>query len=142
MAQREDLGVGSWRVRTARGTAKWIPHARRVIELEFAGYADLELVAPIMDEMGLLLDRTDGVHCFSDVLEVEGYDAEVWKAAQAWLVKHRRRMAGNYVLQASSVVEVGTRLLNLFLPQALHAYTEREDYDKKLKECLALHGDK
>lgn len=135
MAEREELGGGSWRIRTAKGTATWTPRAPKVIEVKYTGYADVELVRPLMDEMVRLMERVGPVYSFSDVLELEGYDPDLWKEAQAWLVAHRSTLAGTFVLQGSSTIEMGIRLLNLFSQNIVVAYTKRSDYEKKLREC-------
>jgi hypothetical protein len=136
MVEREELGPGSFKLRTPRGEATWIPHSARVIEAKYSGYADLELVEPIMREMAALIERTDGVHCFSDIREIEGYQPELWAKAQEWIGRYRSRMAGSYILQRSPVVEMGVKMLNLFSTNALYAFTKPADFQRKLRECL------
>ncbi|HLL55933.1 MAG TPA: hypothetical protein VK447_20385 [Myxococcaceae bacterium] len=135
MAEREELGAGSFMVRTPRGTATFKRHTPRVLEMKYSGFADLELVEPIMQEMVAVLEQEQGVHGFSDLRELDGYQPELWAKAQEWLMRHRSRMAGNYVLQRSEAVAMGTRLLNLFLSNALLAYAKPADFQRKLREC-------
>ncbi len=136
MVEREELGPGSFRLRTPRGVVTWVPQTRRVFEAKLSGYADLELMEPLMQEVIAILERTDGVHCFSDVRELDGYQPELWERTQGWMGRYRPRLAGIYVLQRSSVVEMGARLLNMFVPNVLQAFTKPADFQRKLRECL------
>ncbi len=135
MAEREEMGGGTFTLRTPRGMATFKRHTPRVLEMKYSGFADLELVEPIMQEMVAVLDQEQGVHCFSDLRELDGYQPELWAKAQEWLGRHRSRMAGNYILQRSEAVAMGTRLLNLFLANALLAYVKPADFQRKLREC-------
>jgi len=138
MVEREERGDGSFRLWNARGSVLWILHNSRVLELKLDGHAEQEVLGPIMAEVAALLDRTSGVYVFSDLEELEGYEADLWKNALTWVGQHRSRMAGLFALQTSQAVEMGTRLLNLFSANALIAFTHRPEYLKKLRECLKL----
>jgi len=138
MAEREERDDGSFRLWNARGSILWVPHSPRVIEWKLDGYAEQEVVGPVMAQMAALLDRQSGVYCFSDLLTLEGYEADLWKAAVAWVGENRGRMAGMFALQESQAVEMGTRLLNLFTANALHTFARRTEYSRKLRECVQL----
>lgn len=138
MVHSEALGGDDFRLRTQAAEVLFKRLAPHVILVQVSGDIDVELFEPVASRMTPLL----GSHpllFYSDLEHLVSYTPGIRARWTRWFMEHRGQVEC-FVLVKSSLVRMGMVLINLALDNLLHAFTDREEFEARLRQSVASGG--
>lgn len=98
-----------------------------VVDYRVWGHFDMELANHMLEHVEQQLDRVGGQFAaFHDWSEMTSYETRARLRLTAWVLKHRARFDGIYILSSQALVSMGVTVANLTLGQFMTSYGARD----------------